>query len=164
MNENGEVPPKLTFGKMGLDVAELGNDANVACFRYGGFVERLIAWSGVDVLRTADRACIEYKARKVSRVNIDATGVGAGIAPHMQRNRCSASPIKVASSPTAGGNLGKFYRLRDQLWWECREWLRTDSSAMLPPDENLIEELSTPTYEVINGLVRIMKKRRCESF
>ncbi|MBW2708090.1 MAG: hypothetical protein JRD04_02205 [Deltaproteobacteria bacterium] len=39
-----------------------------------------------------------------------------------------------------------------------REWLRADSGAMLPPDELLIEELTTPTYEVTNGKVRVMKK------
>ena len=29
---------------------------------------------------------------------------------------------------------------------------------MLPPDEQLVEELATPTYEVQNGKVRVMKK------
>jgi len=29
---------------------------------------------------------------------------------------------------------------------------------MLPPDEMLVEELSTPTYEVVNGKIRVMKK------
>ena len=29
---------------------------------------------------------------------------------------------------------------------------------MLPPDEMLVEELATPTYEVTNGKVRVMKK------
>jgi hypothetical protein len=48
--------------------------------------------------------------------------------------------------------------LRDQLWWACREWLRTDPGAMLPPDELLIEELQTPTYEVDRGKIRVMKK------
>ena len=29
---------------------------------------------------------------------------------------------------------------------------------MLRPDEDLVEELATPTYEVINGKIRVMKK------
>jgi hypothetical protein len=29
---------------------------------------------------------------------------------------------------------------------------------MLPPDEELLEELRTPTYEVIKGQIRVMKK------
>ena len=156
--EHGEKPPEFTRAIMGLDVGEYGSDANCACFRYGGFVERLITWNGVDTVFTGDRAISEYKARKVSIARVDGTGVGAGVAPHMTRNSCSAASIKVASSPTQRTELGEFQILRDQLWWSCREWLRTDSGAMLPPDEMLVEELATPTYEVTNGKVRVMKK------
>jgi hypothetical protein len=141
-----------------LDVGEFGADANVLCFRSGGFVEKLTSWGGVDVIATGDRAVAEYQARKVSRVNVDGTGVGAGVAPHMIKNRCIAASVKVASSPTEKTELGEFQILRDQLWWACREWLRTDTGAMLPPDEALVEELLTPTYEVKGGKVRVMKK------
>jgi hypothetical protein len=113
---------------------------------------------GVDTIITGDRAISEYKSRSVSDVNVDATGVGAGVAPYMQRGNCSAFAVKVASSPTQKTELGEFQILRDQIWWACREWLRTDLGAMLPPDEELIEELTCPTYEVVNGKVRIMKK------
>jgi hypothetical protein len=156
--ENGEIPPKHTTGTMGQDVGEFGTDANVAAFRYGGFVERLVIWQGVDTLVTGDRAIDEYKKRNISKANVDATGIGAGVAPHMQRGDCSAIPVKVASSPTETTELGEFYILRDQLWWACREWLRTDPGAMLPPDEQLIQELQTPTYEIQNGKLRVMKK------
>ena len=76
----------------------------------------------------------------------------------MQRQGCAAYPVKVASSPTQKTEQGEFCILRDQLWWSCREWLRIDPGAMLPPDELLIEELQTPTYEVDRGRIRIMKK------
>lgn len=158
VSKHGEIPPVGTSATMGLDVGELGTDVNVSCFRYGGYVEGLVVWSGVDTLVTGDRGTTEYKSRRVSRVNVDATGVGAGVAPHMQRNGCSAIAVKVASSPTESTELGEFQILRDQLWWACREWLRTDPGAMLPPDELLIEELQTPTYEVTSGKVRVMKK------
>jgi len=156
--EHGESPPEYASAIMGLDIGEFGSDANVACFRYGGYVERLIPWGGVDTVVTGDRAISEYKGRSVSVANVDATGVGAGVAPHMQRGGCSAIPVKVASSPTEKTELGEFQILRDQLWWACREWLRSDTGAMLPPDEMLVEELATPTYEVVNGKIRVMKK------
>ena len=60
----------------------------------------------------------------------------------------------VASSPTIqpmssdGIPLGEFMQLRDQLWWSTMLWLRDDPGAMLPPDEELIEELTTPSYEI----------------
>ena len=113
--EHGETPPEFTIAIMGLDVGEFGTDANVACFRYGGFVERPIVWNGVDTIMTGDRAVTEYNARKTAYANMDATGIGAGVAPYMQRFGCSAIPVKVASSPTEKTELGEFYRLRDQL-------------------------------------------------
>ena len=160
---HGEVLPVGVMPIQGLDIAEYGPDANVLCARYGGYVERFVVWSGIDPIQTGDRAVIEYKARTALRVNVDATGIGAGVAPHLQRQGCSAVPVKVASSPTEKTELGEFQILRDQLWWACREWLRTDQGAMLPPDETLIEELQTPTYEIGNGKIRVMKKKSCAS-
>ena len=157
--ENGEIPPEYASATMGLDVGEYGADANCACFRYGGFVERLITWNGVDTILTGDRAISEFKGRNVSIARVDGTGVGAGVAPHMTRKNCSASSVKVASSPTQSTELGEFQILRDQLWWACREWLRTDTGTMLPPDEELVQELLLPTYEVENGKIKIMKKK-----
>lgn len=158
VSQHGEIPPVGAYATAGLDVGEFGTDSNVLCFRYGGFVERLIPWSGLDTMETSDRAVNEYRPRKVSAVNVDATGVGAGVAPAMQRQGCTSIPVKVASSPTQKTEQGEFQILRDQLWWSCREWLRTDSGAMLPPDELLIEELQTPTYEIHRGKIRVMKK------
>jgi hypothetical protein len=156
--ENGEIPPKGTSAVMGQDVGEFGSDSNVSCFRYGGFVEQMVVWSGVDTITTGDRAISEYQSRKVLSVHVDANGIGAGVAPYMHRKGCASNPVMVASSPTEKTELGEFRILRDQLWWACREWLRTDPGAMLPPDEMLIEELQTPTYEVENGKIRVMKK------
>lgn len=156
--KNGEKPPSGTKATQGLDVAEFGSDANVLCSRYGGYVEMPLIWSGIDTVSTGDRAVDEYNGREVIRINVDATGVGAGVAPHMQRKGCSAYAVKVASSPTEKTEMGEFKILRDQLWWACREWLRTDPGAMLPPDEMLLEELQTPTYEVVNGKIKVTKK------
>jgi hypothetical protein len=156
--EKGEYPPFVTRAIQGLDVAEFGSDANALCTRYGGYVERLVVWSGIDTISTADRALDVYASREVIRLNVDATGVGAGVGPYMRRKGCSAYDVKTASAPTEINELGEFQILRDQLWWALREFLRTDKGAMLPPDDVLAEELMTPTYEIINGKIRVMKK------
>lgn len=158
VSQYGEAPRAGESATGGLDVGEYGTDASVLCFRYPGFVERLISWGGMDTMQTADRATEEDKRRSVSVVNVDATGVGAGVAPAMQRQGCLANPVKVASSPTQTTEQGEFQILRDQLWWACREWLRTDPEATLPPDEELTEELLTPTYEIDRGKIRVMSK------
>jgi hypothetical protein len=50
--------------------------------------------------------------------------------------------------------------MRDFLYWQMREWLRTED-AMLPPDEDLADELATPTYETTTkGEIRVMSKAK----
>ncbi|MRS03208.1 hypothetical protein EG832_08300, partial [bacterium] len=158
VSKHGELPPEGVCASVGLDVGEYGTDSNVFCSRYGGFVERLITWTGLDILQTADRAVQEFRHRKAGVIKVDATGVGSGVSPAIQRQGCTAIPVKVASSPTRRSELGEFAILRDQLWWSCREWLRTDPGAMLPPDELLMEELQVPTYIIEKGRIRVMRK------
>jgi hypothetical protein len=150
---------------MGLDIAEYGKDYNVACLREGNFVARFNMWMGIDVIKSGDRAVTIYNDKNVSLVVVDATGVGAGVAPYMARQtvksgKVKAVSIKVSERPHYGyvkSELGDFYQLRDQLWWAVREWLRLEE-AMLPPDEFLIQELKTPTYRIINGKIKIVEK------
>ncbi len=155
---HGELPPDGTVPIMGQDVAEFGIDKNVSCFRHGGFVEKLVTWEGIDIIDTGDRAFNEYSIRSASEAYIEAIGVGTSVAPHMRRKECNAFSIKVSEKATFEVEMGKFRILRDQLWWMVREWLRTDTGAMLPPDEHLVEELGCPTYEVTNGKIMVMRK------
>ena len=153
---NGEKPPAGTTGVAGLDVAAEGQDSNVFTARYGGYVERPVSWSGVDTVKTGERAFLEFNQRNLSMVNVDATGVGAGVAPYIRKLGGSAVPVMVASAPTEKTEEGEFRILRDQLCWRMREWLRTDPGAMLPPDEELVEELLTPTYDPASGKIEVM--------
>ena len=73
---------------------------------------------------------------------------------------CNAKRIMVASKPTEKTEMGEFRDLRDQIWWAVREWLRTDSGSMLPPNERLVEELSVPEYEIRSGKVKVMDKNQ----
>lgn len=157
---HGETPP-VDRAIIGLDVAEYGRDRNCLCCRYGGFVAKMETWSGLDPDATAIHASDLYEYRHGAKIFVDATGVGAGVAPRMSRfdgRGINAVSIKVAASPTYETELGAFFMLRDQLWWSVREWLRTDTGAMLPPDSELAEELCAPTYAVINGRIRVTQK------
>jgi hypothetical protein len=158
----GERPP-VDSAQVGLDVAEYGKDWNVLTYRFGGWVPKPTRWQGIDTDATAIRANSEVNQNGWRvYVHVDATGVGSGVAPRMTRLGTNADSIKVASSPTYETELGQFFMLRDQLWWSCREWLRDEpnhpSFAMLPPDDDLVEELSAPLYSVRNGKVRVTDK------
>lgn len=148
---NGERPPS-EYAIMGQDVGEFGDDPSVTCFRYpGGFVERLVSWYGVDPVVTGEKAAREYKSRKVQFANVDGIGVGSGVAPYMVRLGCKAYSVKVSNSPfdTIGCSVedrDEMYRLRDQLIWMARDHLRTSTTAMLPPDDLLIEEMLAFVY------------------
>lgn len=157
--EHGEIPPAGGIGVGGLDVAEFGKDLNCLIYDYSGFVTRPVTWGGVDPLVTGDRAADDILARgDVVRCNVDATGVGSGTAPQMVRRGCTAIPVKVASSATLESEQGVPHLLRDQLWWATREWLRTDPGVMLPPDNELEEELRVVTYQIKGGKIWVMDK------
>lgn len=157
--EHGDVPPTGAVGIMGLDCAEMGDDLNVSVGRYGGYLTKFTTWGGVDTIETGSRAIDWYNAHHgITSANVDATGIGAGVAPHMQLSGCVALGVKVAQKPTIKTDMGDFRLLRDQLLWCVREWLRTDPSAMLPPNEELLEELAVPTYSTDSGKVEVMKK------
>jgi len=159
VSKYGEVPPVGATGVMGLDVAEMGDDNNVVFGRYGGYLTPPSSWSGVDPIETGDRAVAWYLANKgITRANVDGTGVGAGVAPHMQRTKgVVATTIKVAASAIISTDIGDFKILRDELLWRVREWLRTDPGAMLPPCEELDEELKALTYNTDSGYIEVIK-------
>jgi hypothetical protein len=162
----GERPPAGVTPILAIDIAEMGTDYNVACLRYGGYVARLKLWNGMDPDASAQRAMALYREHGAHLAMIDGTGIGSSVAPSMARqgrdDNIRAVSVKVSEkpSPFIKSELGEFKRLRDQLWWATREWLRTDPGAMLPPDPMLVEELRLPTYEVRNGDIVVMTKEK----
>jgi hypothetical protein len=166
--KNGEIPPGGIRPILGLDVAEMGSDYNIACLRYGGFVTRFNhMWNGLDTDMTARLTLDIYRRTNSYIAMIDATGIGSSVAPFMSREgREDTEPVrsfgvKVASkpSPMIQTQLGEFFMLRDQLYWALMLWLRDGNTAMLPPDQLLIDELMTVQYQVTNrGKIRITDK------
>jgi hypothetical protein len=145
---NGNIPPRGVQPIQGLDVAEYGPDLSVSTLRYGSFVQVQDWWQGVDPLVTAERAGDIYLNSHCLYCNVDSTGVGAGVAPIMNRysDHIDARRVMVQSSATEEIELGDFSSMRDQMLWGLREWLRTDRNACLPPDDLLEEELLAFTY------------------
>lgn len=100
---NGRIPPIGVRSSMGLDAADLGEDFNTLCTRYGGWVDSIKRWHGMDIGQTAKKASIFYHELRGEVINVDATGVGAGIAPNMnltyrlECNECRRLIIEPAS-------------------------------------------------------------------
>jgi hypothetical protein len=160
--EHGEKPPP---GKprLGLDVAEFGQDFNAPVLRYGDFVPRVDRiWQGVDPTVTGEKAAEICRQKNVDVILVDGTGYGSSVAPQISKLvkglRCISVKVAGKPSPMITTELGEFFQIRDQLWWACREWLR-EGNAMLPPEPMLIEELLTPTYRIDDrGKLHLMSK------
>ena len=133
-----------------------------------------IEWKGMSPDDTAERLAERHHALGAERSDADGTGVGAGVARRAKKDLRQlgvsapvVQSVKVAKKPTRpartadGTVLGEFAQLRDQLYWEVREWLAGDD-AMLPPDDELIEEARTLTYEVrlTDGRIVVMSKKK----
>lgn len=166
----GAIPPRDVKGILGLDIAEFGVDANVACTRYGGFIT-FDKWRGIDTDESSMRATnLIIEKKDVEMVFVDATGVGSGVAPSIMRqvrermglvNNIRAVSVKTANMPSKAlrAEEGEFQQLGDQLWWLMREWLRVSNTAMLPNDRLLLDELRAPTYKkLLNGKIQITHK------
>lgn len=161
---HGDTPPPGIAPIISVDTAEYGTDSNCAALRYGDYVAPIIAWGGLDIDESTTKAMELYKKYGADIAMIDAMGIGAGIAPAMARrgrkDKIRAVGVRVSEkpSPVIKSELGEFYQMRDQLWWACREWLRTSMNAMIPDDYSLREELRVAEYEVKNGIIKVMKK------
>jgi hypothetical protein len=150
---------------MGYDVASVGVDKNVLCFRKENFVGHFdCKWGGVDSDVGADKAAMFYQEKGAKRAKVDTTGVGDGVPRKMRKKGASHTDgVKVSEAPTTQVAEGEFHRLRDQLYWKVREWLRPKqdepSDAMLPPNEQLKRQLTTPTWsQTKKGEIRVMSK------
>jgi phage terminase large subunit len=159
IREHGETLPPYVQARAGLDVAEFGVDLNALCFRYSnGFVPKPETWKGMDPYATGHRAHEEIEKRNISGVGVDACGVGAAVPGHLRALGVNAFAVRTFEGPRGRAEIGEFGTLRDEIWWRCREWLKTDPNSMLPNDEKLFEELLVVTYEVKNGKIRVMDK------
>lgn len=148
---------------MGLDVADLGQDKTVACIRWGGY-PIFESWQGVDPTKSAQRGAELYHQYDVRHANVDALGVGAGVPTAMSVAGCrSVSGVRVSERSTKYNPLGVFNKRRDELWWAMREWLRTDETAMLPDNKDLIKQLSTPVYLVRGGRIMVSSKEEMKT-
>jgi len=129
----------------GLDVAEMGQDANAFVSRYDNYVAPIERWSGLEIPATIDKASRLARRVKSVVVNVDGIGVGAGVAPQMKRDGIVAEGVKVSWSPTRETEEFQFRDLRDQLWWSVREWL-AQPDVMLPSDDDLEADLLAYDY------------------
>ena len=168
---HGETP---TGGRIGYDVASEGADENCVVHRVGDFVRRIgpgMMWNGVDSTAGAKKVNNLYPRLKWRRGFVDTGGVGDGVPSQIHEGDVQGVQFGEKApdaSKLDGGPDVQCHQMRDYLYWCVREWLRgakgNPSGAMLPPDEDLADELATPTYETtLKGAIRVQRKKEMRS-
>lgn len=129
----------------GLDVARFGDDRTALAKRRGNVcTEPIKWWRNKDLMQITGLIKHEYDeaAKKPIVIFVDVIGFGAGVVDRLAEQDLPVQGINVAELPAFGD---KFMRMRDELWWSAREWLR-QMDCKLPDDGALIAELTLPTY------------------
>lgn len=134
----------------GLDVARFGDDRSALAKRRGNVVTEPVRWvKNKDLMQVAGWVINEYNEAKVKPVAIftDVIGVGAGVVDRLAEQGLPVAGVNVAETPAFGD---KFMRLRDELWWNARDWFYK-LDCKIPDDGALLAELTIPTYNFTSG-------------
>ena len=88
----------------------------------------------------ADRIAYEAKEREAAAVFIDSGG-GAGVIDRLRQLGHCVTEVNFGGRP---GNPERYRNRRIEMWTRLRDWLR--EGGVIPKDDALRAELSTPTY------------------
>ena len=159
---NGKQPDGVKL-KLGVDVAGMGRDKTVFAYRYANYLASLESFAKSDHMETVGRA-----KNRIEFCNgtayIDSIGEGAGVYSRGIEQKLAFVSVK---SSEGAKNLHDvtgertFANMRAYLHWAVRDALNPqfNSDFMLPPDDELIQEITEPRYKThSNGEIIIEEK------
>lgn len=139
----------------GLDVARFGDDRTVLLKRQGSVVIEIKKWHGSNLMETVGRVVHEASIDKPAEIMVDSIGLGSGVADRLREVGLNVRDVNVSESSALNPQA---HRLRDELWITVKDWL-TQRACRLPVDEDLRQELCSPTYAFTsNGKIKVEAK------
>jgi hypothetical protein len=160
--------------KLGVDVAGMGRDSSVFCYRFGNLVDKFFKTNSggrADHMQIAGRVASELNNFTGSSAQIDTIGEGAGVYARLVElgydNRAQSCKYSEAAKDRYDEPLSditgqyKFANMRAYLFWSVRDWLnpKNNFNAMLPPNEGLKEEAAEIKWKFqSNGSIIIEPK------
>jgi len=156
----------------GIDVGG-GGDRTVLRARYGWRAGDEFEFIDKDPMRTIGRLVEKINEFGLTRVKIDSTGLGWGIAGRIRElsarhnptgrettHSAEVIPVQFASRPSAGKEK-RLANKRAELWWDVgRENSRLARWDLSNVDSDVIHELTTARYRILDsaGKIQIEKK------
>ena len=150
--------PDVPLRGLGVDVARGGTDQTIIAKRYGNYFEELLKYAASETKTGNDVAaavleCMQGEP-KSARIVIDLTGVGSSPYDILISHGFNVDGFTAAAkSPyTDEAGMLEFRNRRSESWWKFREALDPNSKSFqaiaLPPDNELLADLTAPTFEV----------------
>ncbi len=152
-------PVGIPLCAIGVDVAQGGTDKTVIAQRYDDWFPELVAVPGAETPGGRDVAGKVLALRHDgAKVVVDLGGGWGGDAlAHMVRNGVDAvgyMGVKDSVRRTRDNQL-KFVNVRTEAYWQLREALDPSNiggaTMALPPDKELMADLTAPTFETKSG-------------
>lgn len=142
-------PPNFPV-RIGVDVAGMGRDNSIFCYRLGNYVEK---FERVGTAGTADHMAVAGHLANVLRYSeykafIDTIGEGAGVYSRLielgHNNAFSAKFSEGADELTDYTGVYRFFNMRAYCYWAVRDWLNpaNNQNPCLPPCDEVTEELT----------------------
>ena len=158
----GDVP----LSAAGFDIAYGGSDRTVFVPRHGNWLDSPSCWAGKDTdsgEKAADLAAPMLTGYPKAPVNVDGIGWGAAAYESLKRKGFNAQAVLFGngcSGWTDKRRVLAFTNLRAFTYWQLRDALDPElgRNLALPPDPDLLAELTSARYEVIGGRVKIEPK------
>ncbi len=138
----------------GLDVGGPGEDETALCLRRGPRIVKLMAWTQADPWGAVVAALNPYK-RELKAINVDAVGIGDGMAKHLRNEGFPVNFVNVGSAPW---DKKRFSNLKGEIYWQLRERARTGELAGLTDEKAIAQLVSIRYSHSPRGLVTIETK------
>lgn len=138
----------------GLDCARFGDDSSVLTKMHGRCVREVPKkWTKLDTMQLAGRVKQEWDttmlADRPAEINVDAIGLGAGVADRLRELGLPARAINVSESPAL---KGQYRNLRTELWFKGKEWAESGLGSLPEGCDQLIADLVSVKYKVVDSM------------
>lgn len=133
----------------GVDVGRGGDESILASVM--SHVITLRAVPGRDTMKI-----VEEVEKEPGRPIVDVTGVGAGVFDRLRQKKANPVAYVGGGKSLLRDRSGKFQfaNVRSAAYWRLRELLEPEYAPvlMLPPDDLLTSDLTTPTWRITTGV------------
>ena len=144
---------------LGVDVARQGSDRTCLALRYGDVIAELRYYDQRDTMEVTGLAVMALSAEPDDApppvAVVDVVGIGAGVVDRLNEQGYRVVPFSAGSRTDRTDRSGqlRFADARSAAWWGLRERLdpANGSTVALPPDDQLIADLTAPSWSPTSG-------------